>query len=63
MSEHLGGVAIESKYTESAGWHSESRTSIFSEWQGVVATRNVFDTDDEKTRAISTGMLAFLFDG
>ncbi len=31
VSEHLGGVAIESKYTESGGWRSESRTLISSE--------------------------------
>jgi predicted AAA+ superfamily ATPase len=61
VSEHLGSTAIESKYIESGNWNSESRTLNVSTWQGIVATRNVFDINPkEKTWAIPTGILAYL---
>ena len=63
VSEHLAGVAVESKYIESGNWHSESRALNASGWRGIMATRNVFDIDSNaNTWAIPTGMLAYLIE-
>lgn len=62
VSERLGGVAIEGKYTEGA-WRSEAATVNASEWDGILATRNVLDTADKTGGwAVPAGILAYLLD-
>lgn len=63
VSEHLGGVAIEGKYTEGA-WRSSAATVEASPWSGLLATRNVLDTPTGKdaTWAVPAGMLAYVLD-
>jgi uncharacterized protein len=58
----LGRLAIESKYTQSGSWRGEAATVIASKYFGVLATRNVLDTDDDKAWAVPAAMLAYLID-
>lgn len=62
VSESLGSVAIEGKYCEDGGWRSEATTVIASQWDGIVATRNVLDISDDQAWAVPSGMLAYLLD-
>lgn len=63
VSAHLGGVAIEGKYTEGA-WRSEAATVDASAWSGLLATRNVLDLplDRAKAWAVPASMLAYVLD-
>ena len=63
VSEHLGGVAIEGKYTEGS-WKSEAATVDASPWSGLLATRNVleFPADPAKTWAVPAAMLTYVLD-
>ena len=62
VSEDLGGAAVEGKYTEHR-WKQESATVNASEWRGILATRNVLDTESEdKAWAVPAGLLAFAID-
>ncbi len=63
VSEYLGGVALEGKYTEGA-WRSEAATVDASQWSGLLATRNVLELPSEGTRAwaVPAAMLAYLID-
>jgi predicted AAA+ superfamily ATPase len=64
VSTYLEPCAIESKYTESGRWLSESRALAASEFDGIVATRNVLDTSgaDNAPWAVPTAILAYLLD-
>jgi len=63
VSEHFGGLAIESKYIDSGNWNSASRIIDGSGWAGIVATRSVLDIEtDANTWAVPAGMLAYLLD-
>lgn len=62
ISDDLGGVAIEGKYTEGR-WRRESATVNASEWLGILATRNVLDTaSSDKAWAVPAALLAYLID-
>lgn len=66
VSEGLGEVAVEGKYTEGA-WKAEAATVNASAWAGILATRNVFDIpadEDDPARAwaVPAGLLAYLLD-
>lgn len=63
VSEHLAGVAVESKYVEGGKWVSEARTVEASEWRGIVATKNVLDLrSDTEAWAVPAAALAYLLD-
>ena len=62
VSESLGSVAIEGKYCEDGGWRREATTVNASQWDGIVATRNVLDISDDQAWAVPSGMLAYLLD-
>lgn len=63
VSEALNGVAIEGKYTESGKWKREAKTVEASEYDGILATRNVLDTSSVAGAwAVPAGMLAYLID-
>lgn len=62
VSERLGGVALEGKYTEGA-WRSEAATVNASAWDGVLVTRNVLDTTEaDRAWAVPAGILGYLLD-
>lgn len=62
VSEHLGGVALEGKYTEGA-WRSEAATVSASTWDGILATRNVLETEGKDSAwAVPACLLAYLLD-
>jgi hypothetical protein len=62
VSEDLGGAAVEGKYTEQR-WRQESATVNASQWRGVLATRNVLDTDSrDKAWAVPAALLAYIID-
>lgn len=62
VSEYLGSIAIEGKYTEGA-WRSEAATVEASRWTGVLATRNVLDMSDEGGPwAVPAAFLSYLID-
>ena len=63
VCDHLGGVAIEGKYTEGS-WRSKAATVNASEWAGILATRNVLDTSSggDRAWAVPAAFLAFLLD-
>lgn len=63
VSEHLGGVAIEGKYTEGA-WRAEAATVEASQWTGIFATRNILEMPDapDAAWAVPAGILAYLLD-
>ncbi len=64
VSKHLGPVAIEGKYVQSGSWAGEARTVNASAFSGILATRNVLDTDAEGDNvwAVPAAMLAYLID-
>ena len=62
VSESLGSVAIEGKYCEDGGWRREAATVNASQWDGILATRNVLDIGDDRAWAVPAGMLAYLLD-
>jgi predicted AAA+ superfamily ATPase len=64
VSPALGDVAIEAKYIEDGNWHGEARTVESSGFAGILATRNVLDTQGSGTGAwaVPAAMLAFLID-
>ena len=58
----LAGVAIEGKYTEAGRWKGEARTVDASEWQGILATRNVLAVDSKDAWAVPAAFLAYTID-
>jgi uncharacterized protein len=62
VSEAIGSVAIEGKYCEDGTWRSEAATVNASQWDGILATRNVLDVSDDQAWAVPAGMLAYLLD-
>ena len=58
----FGGLAIESKYTDTRWRASAGRTLKASPWRGLVAGRTEMDLDDPQTVVIPTAMLAWLID-
>lgn len=63
VAELLGGVAVEGKYVEDGGWRGEALTVEASEWQGILATRNVLDvSSDAGAWAVPCGVFAYLVD-
>lgn len=62
VSERLGGVALEGKYTEGA-WRSAAATVNASAWDGILLTRNVLDTaDPDSAWAVPASVLAYVID-
>jgi hypothetical protein len=62
VSERLGGVALEGKYTEGA-WRSADATVNASAWDGILLTRNVLDTaDPDSAWAVPASVLAYVID-
>jgi len=63
VSEHLGGAAIESNFVEDGRWRRHAATVNASQWQGLVATRNVLDTTEaESAWAVPASFIAYLID-
>ena len=63
VSELLGGVAIEGKFTEDGSWRGDAATVEASAWEGVLVTRTVLDTGDpERAWAVPAGTLGYLLD-
>ena len=62
ISSDLGDVAIEGKYTE-GNWRRDAATVNASRWRGILATRNVLDTDDQEGAwAVPAAFLAYELD-
>ncbi|KQR07696.1 ATP-binding protein [Cellulomonas sp. Leaf334] len=63
VSQQLGGVAIEGKYTQGA-WRSEAATVEASDWSGILATRNVLEISQDEARAwaVPAALLAYVLD-
>jgi len=58
----LGGLAIESKFTD-GGWRKRAgRTLQASRWRGLVATRTELDLSDPELIAFPAAMFAWLID-
>jgi uncharacterized protein len=62
VSRDLAGVAIEGKYVEHGGWHTEAATVNASEWDGILCTRNVLDLDSDQAWAVPAALLAYTLD-
>lgn len=62
LAYHLGGVAIEGKYTEGGSWASEAATVNASEWDGLLCTRTVLDLDGDDAWAVPAAFVAYLID-
>jgi predicted AAA+ superfamily ATPase len=63
VSDLFGGAAIEGKYIEGGAWRREAATVDGSTWRGILATRNVLDTDDaDGAWAVPGGILGYLVD-
>lgn len=63
VSEAFAGTAVEGKYTEGGGWRRAAATVDASQWDGILATRNVLDVDDpDGAWAVPAGVLAYLVD-
>jgi uncharacterized protein len=62
VSREFAGVAIEAKYVEDGGWHSEAATVNASEWDGIICTRNVLDLDRNQAWAVPAALLAYTID-
>ncbi len=62
VAEALAGAAVEAKFCEDGGWHSEAATVNASEWDGVLCTRNVLDLDTSRAWAVPACVFAFLLD-
>jgi len=62
VAADLAGVALEGKYTEDGRWVRESATVNASEWDGILATRNVLDTQGPNAWAVPAAFLAFCID-
>jgi uncharacterized protein len=62
VAEDLAGAAIEGKYCEDGSWYAEAATVNASPWNGILATRNVLDLDDDRAWAVPAGILAYALD-
>jgi hypothetical protein len=62
VSAELGAAAIEGKYIDGGKWRGEAATVNASKWDGILMTRSVLDTGDEKAWAVPAGLLAFEID-
>jgi predicted AAA+ superfamily ATPase len=62
VSDRLGGVALEGKYTDGAKWRGEAATVNASEWDGILATRSVLDTESNLAWAVPAAFLGYLLD-
>ncbi len=62
VSESLGSVALEGKYCEDGAWRSHAATVNASQWDGILATRNLLDVSDDQAWAVPAGMLGYLLD-
>ena len=62
VSDHLGGVAIEGKYTDRGKWVGEAATVNASQWDGILATRSVLDTTSNAAWAVPAAFLGYLLD-
>ncbi len=58
----LGGLAIESKFTDGRWRKRTGRTLQASRWRGLVATRTELDPSDPELIAFPAAMLAWLID-
>lgn len=62
VSESLGSVALEGKYCQDGAWRGEAATVNASQWDGILATRNVLDVSGDHAWAVPAGILAYLLD-
>ena len=62
VAADLAGVALEGKYTEDGRWVRESATVNASQWDGILATRNVLDTRGPGAWAVPAAFLALCID-
>lgn len=62
VSDRLGGVAVEGKYTDGGKWVREAATVNASPWDGILATRSVLDTTSNASWAVPAAFLAYLID-
>jgi uncharacterized protein len=62
VAEDLAGVAIEAKYCEDGNWHADAATVNASQWDGILATRNVLDTTSDGAWAVPAAVLCYLLD-
>lgn len=62
VSPYLDGTALEGKYIQDGGWHSEAVTVDASEWDGIMVTRNVLDTSGVDAWAVPAAFLCYLLD-
>ncbi len=62
VAADLAGVAVEGKYTEGGRWLREAQTVNASEWDGILATRNVLATDGPDAWAVPAAFLAYAAD-
>ena len=62
VSDALAGVAIEGKYVEDGKWRGEAATVNASEWNGILATRNVLEMPPTGAWAVPAALLAYLLD-
>lgn len=63
ISERLGGVALEGKYTDGGKWVGEAATVNASRWKGILATRAVLDTTAQDSAwAVPAAFIAYLLD-
>lgn len=62
VSERLAGAAVEGKYVEGGRWRGEAMTVESSSFGGILVTRNVLDTGDDRTWAVPGGILCYLID-
>ena len=62
VAADLAGVAIEGKYTEDGRWVRESATVNASEWDGILATRNVLSVTGPHAWAVPAAFLAYCLD-
>lgn len=62
VANQLAGTAIEGKYSEDGRWRSEAKTVDASEWDGILCTRNVLDTNGDGAWAVPASFIAYAID-
>ncbi|NQW72048.1 MAG: DUF4143 domain-containing protein [Actinobacteria bacterium] len=62
VAADLAGVAVEAKYTEGGRWLREAQTVNASEWNGILAARDVLVTDGPGAWAVPAAFLAYAAD-
>ena len=63
VSNELGNVALEGKYTDRGSWRSEAATVNASDWDGILVTKNILDlARADEAWAVPAGILAYFLD-